>query len=243
MWFGVDPLAEKYPEYGAYVYTANNPIRFIDPDGRDWTDGDGNPISKEDLKKVKVFIFFNPKAFKDQTEIMYKEAEAKYGKGSVAMSDVTTEKEFKNDWQNMSGSDIKEVDINHHGGPQTINLDHKKDEYITSTSNGKTPRGALATNLSDLGQPSGNVDNAQLNINTCHSNQTDRATEGSKSTLAGGFRANFSFKSIRTTAQGVSYFNLFKPNSPHPQDDSNWQYLNRPIIQNENSNRQGLRPR
>ena len=35
LWYGVDPLWEKYPEFGTYVYCAGNPVRFIDPDGKD----------------------------------------------------------------------------------------------------------------------------------------------------------------------------------------------------------------
>ncbi|SUB77361.1 RHS repeat-associated core domain-containing protein [Porphyromonas macacae] len=44
-WTTVDPLAEKYYAISPYVYTAGNPVRFIDPDGRDWyeyTDKKGN---------------------------------------------------------------------------------------------------------------------------------------------------------------------------------------------------------
>jgi RHS repeat-associated protein len=33
MWYGVDPLAEKYSNVSAYVYVANNPVKLIDPDG------------------------------------------------------------------------------------------------------------------------------------------------------------------------------------------------------------------
>ena len=34
MWLSVDPLADKYPSISPYVYCAWNPIKLIDPDGR-----------------------------------------------------------------------------------------------------------------------------------------------------------------------------------------------------------------
>jgi len=34
-WLSVDPLAAKYPQVSPYVYCLNNPIIFIDPDGKE----------------------------------------------------------------------------------------------------------------------------------------------------------------------------------------------------------------
>jgi RHS repeat-associated protein len=35
VWLSVDPLAEKYPTVSSYVYCVDNPIKFIDPDGKE----------------------------------------------------------------------------------------------------------------------------------------------------------------------------------------------------------------
>ncbi|MBQ8058340.1 MAG: RHS repeat-associated core domain-containing protein [Prevotella sp.] len=41
IWYGVDPLTEKYPGMGGYVYCVGNPIRLVDPDGNGWYETDG----------------------------------------------------------------------------------------------------------------------------------------------------------------------------------------------------------
>lgn len=161
---------------------------------------------------------------------MYKDAEKKYGKGSVAMSNVTTIQEFAQDWHDMASGNIKEVNLNYHGGPQTINLDWRESQYLTSTETGKTPRNNPAMNVSDLPTPSGNISGSQLNINSCQSNNTNADLMGSGKTIAQSFRDNTAFMSIRTTAQPVSYFYLFSHDRPHPSDDSDWQFLYRPTF-------------
>jgi len=35
IWYSVDPLAEKYPNISSYVYCADNPVKYVDPEGRD----------------------------------------------------------------------------------------------------------------------------------------------------------------------------------------------------------------
>ena len=35
MWLSVDPLSDSYPDTSPYVYCGNNPIKFVDPDGKE----------------------------------------------------------------------------------------------------------------------------------------------------------------------------------------------------------------
>ncbi|MEN2402529.1 SpvB/TcaC N-terminal domain-containing protein [Flavobacterium sp. MC2016-06] len=44
LWLNVDPKAEKHPEFGSYVYCANNPVLLVDPDGLDWILATGNKV-------------------------------------------------------------------------------------------------------------------------------------------------------------------------------------------------------
>ena len=60
VWTGVDPLAEKYYSISPYVYCAGNPIRFIDPNGKEVVAMDENAkrnikntLTKSEAKYVK----------------------------------------------------------------------------------------------------------------------------------------------------------------------------------------------
>ena len=225
-WLSVDPLADKYPNISPYAYCAWNPINAIDPNGEEWTDVDGNVI--QDHTNIKAYIFYNKDEFSSQTMQMYADLEAKYGKGSVAISDVRTTKDFKQDWQNMSSGIIQEVNINHHGNNQTIILDNnqRSPQYITSTGNGRTNVfGNPALNVQDLGKPIGTIDNARLNLHTCRSNSTTQnPLQGSGLTLMQSFYNVFLFKEVKGTSAGVSY-NRFTQR-PEPQFFwQSWDYL------------------
>ena len=43
-WFTTDPLSEKYYGLSPYVYCGNNPLRYVDPDGKKIVDAKGNVI-------------------------------------------------------------------------------------------------------------------------------------------------------------------------------------------------------
>jgi RHS repeat-associated protein len=44
VWLSVDPMAGEFPYLSPYAFCANNPIRYIDPDGQRFIDANGNRV-------------------------------------------------------------------------------------------------------------------------------------------------------------------------------------------------------
>ncbi len=61
MWLSVDPMADKYPNLSPYAYCAWNPVKLVDPDGREINpvyDKNGDYIgnTKEGFTGVPIII-------------------------------------------------------------------------------------------------------------------------------------------------------------------------------------------
>ena len=73
----MDPLCEKYYSISPYAYCANNPMRFIDPDGRDeWEiNSQGQIVNRIETKKHDAFYIVDD----DNKRIEGKSVSFKYG--------------------------------------------------------------------------------------------------------------------------------------------------------------------
>jgi RHS repeat-associated protein len=70
LWHGTDRMMEKYPMLSPYLYTANNPVNRIDPDGNDWYqeneggsykwfEGNGNQVGYTRVKEGHEYDAFD----------------------------------------------------------------------------------------------------------------------------------------------------------------------------------------
>ncbi len=203
----VDPLAEKYAYNGVYNFSENRVLDGRELEGLEWEDIDGNVLTEEQRSKVKVYIFYSAGdgGFRDQAHDQYKHFTEKYGKGSVALSTGDTEESFLQDWKDMSGNDIQEVWLDFHGDSQWIGLSDD-DGDLSSVGDKTAELGNDALDINKLPFPSGNISDAHLQINSCHSNQSvDNGLN-----VVDAFRKRFQssnegFKSISGASSGVSY--------------------------------------
>ncbi len=56
-WMCIDPLAEKYCDVSPYAYCKNNPVKYVDPDGKDsYYSNNGNFIFNTNTKTDNIYI-------------------------------------------------------------------------------------------------------------------------------------------------------------------------------------------
>ena len=62
MWLSVDPISDKYPNISPYAYCSWNPVKLVDPDGRemgDYYDKNGNYLGWDGNRGDNVFLIGN----------------------------------------------------------------------------------------------------------------------------------------------------------------------------------------
>ena len=129
----VDPMAEKYYSVSPYVYCLNNPIKFIDPTGKDvWEiDANGNVINRKKDKTQDAFyrvdsdgkrmegegtsITFKYGTIKSQKEVTINvlDAEGNINKENITIFDVKGDENASNLFNFMINQEINNVEWGH----------------------------------------------------------------------------------------------------------------------------------
>jgi len=95
-WLALDPLSDKYPRLSPYSAFANNPIIFIDPDGRVLTLGGQLDVAADDIKS----LIENPKyrdVLKITTEILKDGTSISHVEFNMASVPTLTQEEINSD--------------------------------------------------------------------------------------------------------------------------------------------------
>mgnify|MGYP001187266222 CR=1 FL=1 len=133
IWLSVDPLSDKYPNLTPYAYCANNPVIFVDPDGRDW-------YESEDKKTIEYLhgVTGQREGYTHLGATLGEEYEKNIRNGDYSTVFITanfTEKEFVTQKPNQCCAAAREMCMNRGGEWSTY-----KNELLVVTKDEKNGR-------------------------------------------------------------------------------------------------------
>ena len=175
LWLSVDPLAEKMPSHGAYVFSFNNPIKFIDPDGRMAGPGDGlgpggAPPGEIVADKKRTAIYLKPTETGKGIQVMapdgkyhqfeskpdkYTYSDGKFHNGQQKKAGVwsITNKEGNFMWNNVKGEFV--LNTSDRGGAE--NSFPSLGKVGTTYAGGDNPKNSRNPSKYDYSQPPQNI--------------------------------------------------------------------------------------
>ena len=80
-WTSLDPLAEKYYDWSPYVYCIGNPMKYVDPDGRQIKPGDF--FRTANAAALDFGMFYNDNSIREDREMLSYIVKVKNEKGEI----------------------------------------------------------------------------------------------------------------------------------------------------------------
>lgn len=114
IWYGVDPLAEKYPNWSPYVFTFDNPIKYIDHNDRSPVD---IILNLYDVSSGKYREYARIKSEKYNMSV---NISAPYPFHGISLSPDTSQKRTYCDFRGISGKYKFDEMASAHGDPDAI---------------------------------------------------------------------------------------------------------------------------
>lgn len=121
-WFNIDPLASKYMRFSPYTYAVDNPIFFVDPDGREI---DLSDLSKEDRKQFRKTVRQTKRVSKTFREVYrgLKRSDNVYKVSSMNSESSSVGSFIGNTYSALEFEDEQQINI------QSLPDDFEKDEF------------------------------------------------------------------------------------------------------------------
>ena len=192
LWYGVDPMQEKSPFISTYVYTFNNPVHFIDPNGKWGEDTDRNLIAEKGDNAWTLAKYLNTSA-EISTKMLNEQGYSinKNGILNLKVGDIfKVERESPkpeeridlgfvgNNIRERAGSEFsKNLFENYWTGKGDVELSGERFAGILLYVKENAPKSSSQTPVTLIGAPSGNVvgHGSKRAVNFYSSSEYDKA--------------------------------------------------------------------
>ena len=192
-WFTVDPMSDKYPSISPYAYCAWNPVKLVDPDGRDvWTLSDDGTMTWKN-KSLHDKILYNGK------EILFSNSNNVFGTGYEGYSFSLKDNQY------YTFTDVMDAQKAFELFADNLNFEFSALGY---KEKGKD-RYDLSTSLSDLGDANGSARACELGdklLKHFHNHPDGNATPSDPTNRKGNGDDKTFYGHIREKAKSCDFY-------------------------------------